>query len=54
MAAAVATGEIDAFRVGEPWGAAMVESGAGELILPSCANLEVHAGKSARGLPRLG
>lgn len=37
MADAVAAGEIDAFCVGEPWGAATVESGAGELILPGCA-----------------
>lgn len=37
MADAVAAGEIDAFCVGEPWGAATVDSGAGELILPGCA-----------------
>jgi NitT/TauT family transport system ATP-binding protein len=37
MADAVAAGEIDAFCVGEPWGTATVESGAGELILPGSA-----------------
>ncbi|SDZ59652.1 NitT/TauT family transport system ATP-binding protein [Jannaschia faecimaris] len=37
MAAAMASGEIDAFCVGEPWGSIAVEQNAGELLLPGCA-----------------
>ncbi|SLN44762.1 Nitrate transport protein NrtA precursor [Aquimixticola soesokkakensis] len=37
MADAVAAGEIDAFCVGAPWGSLAVETGVGELILPSAA-----------------
>ncbi|SCM69840.1 ABC transporter substrate-binding protein [Donghicola eburneus] len=37
MANAVASGEIDAFCVGEPWGSIAVERGYGELILPTSA-----------------
>ncbi|MEM9784449.1 MAG: CmpA/NrtA family ABC transporter substrate-binding protein [Pseudomonadota bacterium] len=37
MADAMATGEIDAFCVGEPWGSIAVERGVAELILPGCA-----------------
>ncbi|MBI1220010.1 MAG: nitrate transporter [Rhodobacteraceae bacterium] len=37
MAEALATGEIDAFCVGEPWGSIAVETGAGELLLPGAA-----------------
>lgn len=35
MADALATDEIDAFCVGEPWGSIAVENGVGELILPA-------------------
>lgn len=34
MADALAAGEVDAFCVGEPWGSAAVEAGAGVLLLP--------------------
>lgn len=37
MAEALASGEIDAFCVGEPWGSVSVESGAGALLLPGRA-----------------
>ncbi|MCG6902610.1 MAG: ABC transporter substrate-binding protein [Rhodobacter sp.] len=37
MAEAVATGDLDVFCVGAPWGAVAVESGAAELILPGRA-----------------
>lgn len=37
MATALATGEIDAFCVGEPWGSVAVARGAGELLLPGSA-----------------
>lgn len=50
MAEALATGEIDAFCVGEPWGSVAVEAGAGELLLPgsaiwSCAPEKVLAAR---------
>lgn len=37
MAEAIRAGEIDAFCVGEPWGSQAVETGMGELLLPTCA-----------------
>ncbi len=37
MADAMATGEIDAFCVGEPWGSIAVERGVASLILPGAA-----------------
>ncbi|PTQ75974.1 ABC transporter substrate-binding protein [Celeribacter persicus] len=37
MADALATGEIDAFCVGEPWGSKAVDNGVGELLLPTSA-----------------
>lgn len=37
MAEALASGEIDAFCVGEPWGSVAVDSGAGALLLAGCA-----------------
>ncbi|ABD55956.1 ABC transporter substrate-binding protein [Jannaschia sp. CCS1] len=37
MAQALASGEIDAFCVGEPWGSVSVENGAGALLLPGRA-----------------
>ncbi|PCD76076.1 ABC transporter substrate-binding protein [Pseudothioclava arenosa] len=37
MAEAIGAGEIDAFCVGEPWGSQAVETGLGELLLPSSA-----------------
>ncbi len=37
MAEALASGEIDAFCVGEPWGSVAVETGAGALLLPGAA-----------------
>jgi two-component system, oxyanion-binding sensor len=37
MAQALATGEIDAFCVGEPWGSMAVETGVGALLLPGTA-----------------
>jgi NitT/TauT family transport system ATP-binding protein len=37
MARAVASGEIDAFCVGEPWGSVAIERGAAELVLPGAA-----------------
>jgi two-component system, oxyanion-binding sensor len=37
MAEALASGEIDAFCVGEPWGSVAVEIGAGALLLPCAA-----------------
>lgn len=37
MAEAIATGEIDAFCVGEPWGSVAVEQGVAELLLPGAA-----------------
>lgn len=37
MAQAMAAGEIDAFCVGEPWGSMAVETGVGELLLPTSA-----------------
>lgn len=37
MAAAVGSGEIEAFCVGEPWGSQAVELGTAELILPGTA-----------------
>ncbi|WP_127903520.1 CmpA/NrtA family ABC transporter substrate-binding protein [Solirhodobacter olei] len=37
MAAALATDEIDAFCVGEPWGSIAVATGAGDLLLPGSA-----------------
>jgi NitT/TauT family transport system ATP-binding protein len=52
MAEAIRNGEIDAFCVGEPWGAMAVEQGAGALLLPgraiwSCAPEKVLAVRSA-------
>lgn len=37
MAQALASGEIDAFCVGEPWGSVSVENGVGALLLPGRA-----------------
>ena len=37
MAETIEAGEIDAFCVGEPWGAKAVENGVGELLLPGSA-----------------
>jgi ABC-type nitrate/sulfonate/bicarbonate transport system substrate-binding protein len=37
MADAMATGEIDAFCVGEPWGSVAVERGVASLVLPGAA-----------------
>lgn len=37
MARALAEGDVDAFCVGEPWGSASVENGAGALLLPGKA-----------------
>ena len=37
MAQALASGEIDAFCVGEPWGSVSVEAGDGALLLPGSA-----------------
>lgn len=37
MAQALASGEIDAFCVGEPWGSVSVEAGVGALLLPGKA-----------------
>ncbi|OSP56430.1 CmpA/NrtA family ABC transporter substrate-binding protein [Pseudoruegeria sp. SK021] len=37
MAAAIAAHEIDAFCVGEPWGSIAVDTGVGELLLPTSA-----------------
>jgi NitT/TauT family transport system ATP-binding protein len=37
MADALASGEVDAFCVGEPWGSVSVEAGAGALLLPGNA-----------------
>lgn len=37
MAGAMASGEIDAFCVGEPWGSVAVEQGAAALVLPGAA-----------------
>ncbi|TCL00444.1 NitT/TauT family transport system ATP-binding protein [Shimia isoporae] len=37
MADAIATGEVDAFCVGEPWGSITVENGGGALLLPGAA-----------------
>ncbi|WP_425090404.1 ABC transporter substrate-binding protein [Tropicimonas sp. S265A] len=37
MADAIASDEIDAFCVGEPWGSIAVENGVGELVLPGSA-----------------
>ena len=37
MADALASGDIDAFCVGEPWGSKSVEAGSGTLLLPSNA-----------------
>ena len=37
MAKALATGDIDAFCVGEPWGSVAVDDGSGALILPGSA-----------------
>ena len=37
MVQALAEGDVDAFCVGEPWGSAAVESGAGALLLPGKA-----------------
>ncbi|MBV2360618.1 ABC transporter substrate-binding protein [Thalassococcus sp. CAU 1522] len=37
MADALASGEIDAFCVGEPWGSIAVERGVGDLLLPGVA-----------------
>lgn len=37
MAAALGSGEIDAFCVGEPWGSVAVAEGVGELLLPGAA-----------------
>jgi len=37
MAQALATGEIDAFCVGEPWGSVAVDDGVGTLLLPGRA-----------------
>ena len=34
MVEALETGAVDAFCVGEPWGSAAVEAGAGEIVLP--------------------
>jgi two-component system, oxyanion-binding sensor len=42
MAEALASGEIDAFCVGEPWGSVAVEIGAGTLLLP-CAAIWANA-----------
>lgn len=37
MASALASGDVDAFCVGEPWGSVAVEQGAGALLLPGQA-----------------
>ena len=37
MVEALEAGAVDAFSVGEPWGSAAVEAGAGEIVLPGCA-----------------
>ena len=37
MAKALATGDVDAFCVGEPWGSVAVDDGAGALLLPGSA-----------------
>ena len=37
MASALASGDIDAFCVGEPWGSVAVEQGTGALLLPGAA-----------------
>ncbi|MGC8203655.1 CmpA/NrtA family ABC transporter substrate-binding protein [Aliiroseovarius sp. PTFE2010] len=37
MASAMASGDIDAFCVGAPWGSIAVEQGVGELLLPTSA-----------------
>jgi len=37
MAAALASGDVDAFCVGEPWGSVAVDQGVGALLLPSNA-----------------
>ncbi len=37
MARALASGDVDAFCVGEPWGSVAVETGAGALLLPGAA-----------------
>ncbi|SDK75173.1 CmpA/NrtA family ABC transporter substrate-binding protein [Aliiruegeria lutimaris] len=37
MAEALASGDIDAFCVGAPWGSIAVENGSGELLLPTSA-----------------
>lgn len=37
MPAALRSGEIDAFCVGEPWGSRAVEAGVASLLLPGCA-----------------
>ena len=37
MAAALASGDVDAFCVGEPWGSVAVDEGAGALLLPGKA-----------------
>ncbi len=37
MAEAIASGEVDAFCVGEPWGSRTVEKGVGALLLPGTA-----------------
>jgi NitT/TauT family transport system ATP-binding protein len=37
MAEAIASGEIDAFCVGEPWGSRAVDKGVGALLLPGAA-----------------
>lgn len=36
MIEALEGGTVDAFCVGEPWGSAAVEAGAGEIVLPGC------------------
>lgn len=37
MAEAMASGEVDAVCVGEPWGSLAVENGDGTMLLPTCA-----------------
>ena len=51
MADAVASGEIDLFCVGEPWGTVAVSSGVAELILPGAA-IWAHAPEKVLGMRR--
>lgn len=51
MADAVASGEIDIFCVGEPWGTVAVSAGVAELILPGSA-IWAHAPEKVLGMRR--